>query len=118
LRAVELILALYRVRETKDEAMLALVAPLPDNRATRTLKDLFPDIENFCRADAECFKKVRNNSEFEGIVYNELKSRIQFDIQDDKRDHSIPDYLYALEKYTYGEDCSIKILSIKDDDQA
>jgi len=116
LKAVELILALYRVREQENETILRAVAPAPDNTEITKLKSLFPDIEEFCRKDIECSNYSESNQkESNNKIYKKLNSRIRMEIQDENRDTTIPDYLYALEKYTNGDDCNIKILSIDDD---
>ena len=116
LKAVELILALYRVREQENETILMTVAPSPDNTEITKLKRLFPDIEEFCRKDIECSNYSESNKkESNNKTYKILNSRIHLEIQDENRDTTIPDYLYALEKYTNGDDCNIKILSIDED---
>ena len=50
------------------------------------------------------------------LVYPALKSRISFDIKDEDWDKSIPDYIYALKKFTRGDDCSIIVRKIQDDE--
>lgn len=122
LKAVELILALYRVREKENEAMLKIVAPTPDNTEIAKLKRLFPDLEEFCRQDIECSNNVElynrecDEKDLDKKTYKRLESRIQLEIVDENWNKStVPDYLYALEKYTNGEDCNITILSIQND---
>lgn len=120
LRTVELILALFRVRETEDEILLRMVAPAPDNKEINTLKSLIPDLKEFCKGDKKCYEEVKNRANDGKMKYKSylpLKSRIHFTIEDKDRDTSIPDYMYALEKFTNGEDCNIKILRVDDDQE-
>ena len=116
LRAIELLIALYRVRETSDDdSLLKLVAPIPENAWISELKKMFSSMENFCKTDKENMKKCREVCKNKD-AYKPLVSRIHFEIQDEERDNSLPDYLYVLEKFTNGEDCNIKILKIEDEE--
>jgi len=109
LRSIELLIALYRVRNTSvDDDVLKLVAPTKENEQMNKLKSMFRDMEKFCQAD-EQFTNSYNNKK----RYRPLTSRLLFTI--DEANKSIPNYLYVLEKYTQGEDCRIKILKINDD---
>lgn len=120
LRAVELILALFRIRESEDEKLLGAVAPAPENKDIQTLIKLIPKLKDFCKGDQKCYEKVKDyakDKKMDGKSYRPLKSRIYFTIEDKTRDKDIPDYMYALEKFTNGEDCNIKILRIDDDQE-
>ncbi len=109
LRSIELLIALYRVRNTSvDDDVLKLLAPTKENEQMNKLKSMFRDMEKFCQTD-EQFTNSYNNKK----RYRPLTSRLQFTI--DEANKSIPNYLYVLEKYTQGEDCRIKILKINDD---
>ena len=119
LRSVELILALYRVREiSQDEQLLQAVAPSPQNKSINALKKLLPDIEEFVKKDILFTVKIKElfDAGKRNLVYPALKSRISFDIKDEGWDKSIPDYIYALKKFTRGDDCSIIVRKIQDDE--
>jgi hypothetical protein len=120
LKSVELILALYRVREiSQDEQLLQAVAPSPQNESINAIKKLLPDIEAFVKKDIPFTEKIKGRCEAgeRNLFYQPLKSRISFDIKDDGWDKSIPDYIYALKKFTRGEDCSIVVRKVQDDDE-
>lgn len=120
LRTVELILALFRVRESEDDKLLSAVAPAPENKNIQALIKLMPKLKDFCKGDQECYEKVKDyakDKKMDGKSYRPLKSRIHFTIEDKDRDPSIPDYMYALEKFTNGEDCNIRILRVDDDQE-
>ena len=120
LRSVELILALYRVREiSQDEQLLQAVAPSPQNESINAIKRLLPDIETFMKKDILFTAKIKARREAGeyNLVYQVLKSRISFDIKDEDWDKSIPDYIYALKKFTRGEECNIIVRKIQDDDE-
>ena len=120
LRTVELILALFRVRESEDDELLSAVAPAPENKNIQALIKLMPKLKDFCKGDQECYEKVRDYTKKEMMdskSYRPLKSRIHFTIEDKDRDKTIPDYMYALEKFTNGDDCNIKILRVDDDQE-
>jgi len=119
LRSVELILALYRVREiSQDEQLLQAVAPSPQNKSINALKKLLPDIEEFVKKDILFTAQIKElfDAGKRNLVYPALKSRISFDIKDEDWDKSIPDYIYALKKFTRGDDCSIIVRKIQDDE--
>ena len=116
---MELILALYRVREiSQDEQLLQAVAPSPQNKSINALKKLLPDIEEFVKKDILFTVKIKElfDAGKRNLVYPALKSRISFDIKDEGWDKSIPDYIYALKKFTRGDDCSIIVRKIQDDE--
>lgn len=120
LRTIELILALFRVRESEDDELLSAVAPAPENKNIQALIKLMPKLKDFCKGDQECYEKVRDYTKKEMMdskSYRPLKSRIHFTIEDKDRDKTIPDYMYALEKFTNGDDCNIKILRVDDDQE-
>lgn len=120
LRTVELVLALFRIRESEDDELLSAVAPAPENKDMQTLIKLMPKLKEFCKGDQKCVDEVRKLVEkklLNGKSYRPLKSRIHFTIEDKDRDSSIPDYMYALEKFTNGDDCNIKILRVDDDQE-
>ena len=120
LKSVELILALYRVREiSQDEQLLQAVAPSPQNESINAIKMLLPDIEAFVKKDILFTAKIKGRREAGeyNLVYQALKSRISFDIKDDGWDKSIPDYIYALKKFTRGEECNIIVRKIQDEDE-
>lgn len=120
LRTVELVLALFRIRESEDDELLSAVAPAPENKDMQTLIKLMPKLKEFCKGDQKCVDEVRKLVEkklLNGKSYRPLKSRIHFTIEDKDRDSSIPDYMYALEKFTNGDDCNIKILRVDDDEE-
>lgn len=124
LKAIELVLALYRLRNHSseiDNKCLQLLAPLPDNDIIQRLRNTFPLLEQFSNDD----NFLNQNQEFRKIMevnlpnqkYKKIKSRIDFEINDDNWNTAIPDYLYALEKYTQGEAGGIRVLGISEDAQ-
>ncbi len=117
LKTVELILALYRLRNHQteiEEECLRILAPLPENRLIQRLKTLFPKLEQFSINDADL---ARNSIlKEQNLKYKRIKSRIEFEINDQNWNRQIPDYLYVLEKYTKGESGGIKVLGIEDTD--
>ena len=113
-------MALFRVRESDDEELLNAVAPAPENKDIQALIKLMPNLKEFCKGDKKCADTVRKSVEREEMdmrSYQSLESRIHFEIEDENRDADIPDYMYALEKFTNGDDCNIKVLRVDNEEK-
>ena len=110
LRSIELILALYRLRDKnapnykEAERFVA-----DDNPEIQKLKNTFKPLKEFLR-----FDRAQKDKIFCGKKYKNLKTRIVFEINDENRDKTLPDFMYVLEKYTKGETSGIKILKISE----
>ncbi len=108
LRSIELLLALYRLRDPKAPNYKKAEQFVAENYAEiKRLKKAFPKLEEFFR-----FETNNNGASFGKEKYKALRSRIIFEIEDDNRDLTIPDFMYVLEKYTRGDTLGIKILKV------
>lgn len=108
LRSIELLLALYRLRDPKAPNYKKAEQFVAENYAEiKRLKKAFPKLEEFFR-----FETNNNGASFGKEKYKALRSRIIFEIEDNNRDLTIPDFMYVLEKYTRGDTLGIKILKV------
>ena len=110
LRSIELLLALYRLRDKNApnyNAAKKYVAV--DYFEIQKLTKTFKKLKEFLRFDKAQKGKTFDNPKEK---YKNLTTRIIFEIHDASRDETLPDFMYVLEKYTKGETSGIKILKV------